>query len=139
MSGLGRRPPQPIDPEQSDSPRPVQHAPTIVTISGAGNTYTLSRGSDMRPLQFEGQIIGEVERDSGKGVALGSAVHRAAIYKTRGGKFVSEFSTMDVTGERTGKADVFGTLDEACDWFRPGPLTTELLKKLGRWEPEIIE
>jgi hypothetical protein len=104
--------------------------PGVVT-----NTFTLSRGPDMRPLQFEGEIIAEAEKDSGKG----SAAYRAAIYRTRGGKFVSEFSTVDAACTRSGKADVFGTLDEACDWFRPGPLTTELLKRLGRWGPEIIE
>jgi hypothetical protein len=87
----------------------------------------------MRPLQFHGEIVGAVERDSGKGTIHGPVVHRAAIYKTRGGKFVSEFSTADYSnGEKSGKADVFGTLDEACEWFRPGPLTTELLKKLAR-------
>jgi len=38
-----------------------------------------------------------------------------------------------------GKAAVFDSLDEALKWFRPGPLTTELLKKLGKLEPEFIE
>ena len=91
------------------------------------------------PLQFEGTIVAEVQKLNAKANGLG-VVHRAAIYKTRGGKFVSEFSTDECgNGERTGKADVFGTLDEACDWFRPGSLTTELLKKLDRWQPEIIE
>lgn len=97
----------------------------------------------MRPLQFEGELITEAEKDAtdrnGRRNERGPVNHRAAIYKTRKGTFVTEFSTVDHTGERTGKADVFGSLDEACDWFRPGPLTTELLKKLGRWGPEIIE
>lgn len=102
------------------------------------SNHTLSRGLDLRPLQFEGEIIAEVEKDStersGYRNALGPVSYRAAIYKTRGGKFVAEFSSVDHDGARTGKADVFGTLDEACDWFRPGPFTTELLKKLGRRE-----
>jgi len=114
-----------------------------VTLPGIHSSYTLSRGPDVRPLQFEGEIIAEVEKDtadrSGYRNALGPVSYRAAVYRTRGGKFVTEFSSADHTGARTGKADVFGTLDEACDWFRPGPLTTELLKKLGRWGPEIIE
>lgn len=97
----------------------------------------------MRPLQFEGELIAEAEKDAtdrnGRKNERGPVNHRAAIYKTRKGTFVTEFSTVDHIGERTGKADVFGSLDEACDWFRPGPLTTELLKKLGRWGPEIIE
>lgn len=144
MAGLGHRPPQPFETARAESLRPkvvVPNAPTNHRVSTRPDTYTLLRGPDMRPLQFEGQIVGEVERDSGKSNAKGlSPVHRAAIYRTRGGKYVSEFSTVDSgNGERTGKADVFGTLNEACDWFRPGPLTTELLKRLGRWEPEIIE
>ncbi len=37
------------------------------------------------------------------------------------------------------KAQAFDTLDEAIAWFRPGYLTTELLKLLGRVDPEFIE
>lgn len=118
------------------------HAPKA-TAPGVYGTYTLPRGPNMRPLQFEGELIAEAEKDAtdrnGRRNERGPVNHRAAIYKTRKGTFVTEFSTGNHTGERTGKADVFGSLDEACDWFRPGPLTTELLKKLGRWGPEIIE
>jgi hypothetical protein len=39
----------------------------------------------------------------------------------------------------TGKAAAFDSLDDAVAWFRPGGFTAELLKKLGRWEPEFIE
>ncbi len=39
----------------------------------------------------------------------------------------------------TGKAQAFETLDEAIGWFRPGRLTTELLRLLGRMDPEIID
>jgi hypothetical protein len=39
----------------------------------------------------------------------------------------------------TGKAQAFASLEEALAWFRPGRLTTELLKKLGRWDPEFVE
>ncbi len=97
----------------------------------------------MRPLQFEGELIAEAEKDAtdrnGRRNERGPASHRAAIYRTRGGTFVAEFSSLDHAGGRAGKADVFGSLDDACDWFRAGPLTMELLKKLGRWGPEIIE
>lgn len=106
-------------------------------------TYTLSRGPNLRPFQFEGKLIAEAERDAtdrnGRRNERGPVSHRAAVYRTRGGTFVTEFSSLDHAGERAGKAAVFGSLDEASDWFRPGPLTTELLKKLGRWGPEIIE
>ena len=37
------------------------------------------------------------------------------------------------------KVDVFDNLDGAINWFRPGRLTVQLLKQLGRWGPEIIE
>lgn len=109
-------------------------------ISG---TYTLSRGPRLRPFQFEGEIIAEVENDAtdpnGRNNEHGRVSLRAAIYRTRKGTIVTEISSLDHTGGRTGKADVFGSLDDACEWFRPGPLTTELLEKLGRWQPEIIE
>ena len=39
----------------------------------------------------------------------------------------------------TGKAAVFDSLEAALGWFRPGRLTTELIRKLGRWDPEFIE
>ena len=116
---------------------------SITIVPGNHDIYTLSRGPDVRPLQFEGELIAEAEKEAtdrnGRRNERGPVNHRAAIYRTRGGRFVTEFSSVDHTGERTGKADVFGTVDEACDWFRPGPLTTELLKKLGRWGPEIVE
>jgi hypothetical protein len=38
-----------------------------------------------------------------------------------------------------GKAAVYEDLDSAITFFRPGRLTNELLKKLGRWDPEFIE
>jgi hypothetical protein len=102
--------------------------------------YTLPRGENVRAIRFDGEVIGAVE-DKGAG-----GMYRAAIYTTRGGKFVTEFSSLltacTVNGqkpERDGKAEVFDTLDAACDWFRPGRLTTELMKQLGRWEPETIE
>jgi hypothetical protein len=114
-----------------------------VTVPGVHGSYTLSRGPNLRPFQFEGELIAEAEKDAidrnGRRNERGPVSHRAAIYRTRKGTFVTEFSTLDHTGARTGKADVFSNLDEACDWFRPGPLTTELLKRLGRWEPEVIE
>jgi hypothetical protein len=214
--------------------------------------YTLTR-DDERPLQFDGTVIAETESDSGP------TIHRAAIYKTRGGKFISEFSSRPTFGalptpsaseiaslkedlvvritdqaewregktieyandirnhdsaealrrlahelvllpdshphwielffcyrhgkngvesaeeeqdlirnygfnndgsrasfflrdlitlnrasgldaqKMNGKAAVYEDLDSAITFFRPGRLTNELLKKLGRWDPEFIE
>jgi hypothetical protein len=117
---------------------------TLPGLIGDGpRPFTLARGPDVRPLQFDGELLAEVERDSNHpGVRVhnpfGPDVYRAAVYKTRGGRFVTEFSTL--RGEdREGKAEVFDSLDSACAWFRQGPLTTELLKKLGKWDPEFIE
>lgn len=39
----------------------------------------------------------------------------------------------------SGKVAVFDSLEGALAWFRPGRLTTELITKLGRWDPEFIE
>lgn len=123
------------EPDGSHSPK--------ASAAGLHGTFTLPRGPNMRPLQFEGELIAEAEKEAtdrnGRRNERGPVSHRAAIYRTRKGTLVTEFSTVDHTGKRTGKADVFGSLDEACDWFRRGPLTTELLKKLDRWGPEIIE
>jgi hypothetical protein len=135
--------------------------PGLNSPENAFRTYTLSRGADVRPLQFEGEIVAEVERPTNhRGVRDRNVCepdsYRAAIYKTRAGRFIAEFSTVSdryvvdtvntplserrpLPPQRDGKAEVLDSLDAACDWFRPGPLTTELLKKLGRWGPEIID
>ena len=76
----------------------------------------------------------------------------AALYRTRGGKFVAALSKErilktildleDVESPRNGefdKAQVFDNFDEAVAWFRPGRLTDALRKQLGLDEPERIE
>src|SRR6185312_3007718 len=85
-------------------------------VPGIHGSYTLSRGPNLRPLQFEGELVAEAEKDAinrnGRRNERGPVTHRAAIYKTRRGTFVTEFSSLDHTGKRTGKADAFGSLDE---------------------------
>lgn len=114
-----------------------------LNASRIGDTYTLSRGPQLRAFQFEGEILAEVESNSDdlkdRKDVPGFVSHRAAIYRTRRGTVVTEVSSADHTGQRAGIADVFGSLDDAIEWFRPGPLTTELLKKLGLERPQIVE
>jgi hypothetical protein len=96
--------------------------------------YTLTRGGDERPLQFDGALVAESEAETS-----GSLVLRAAIYRAKDGRYVSEFSRRGEGAIASGKAGVFGTLDDALAWFRPGKLTTALRKQLGRWEVQLLE
>jgi inactivated superfamily I helicase len=54
---------------------------------GDWNRYTLQRDGD-RPLQFDGQLLGSAESSSAR------LRHRVALYKTKAGKFVTEFTTL---------------------------------------------
>lgn len=103
-----------------------------------------------RPISFAGQTLAKV---STNGAAVSGWSISAALYKTRGGKFVSALSKANAyialvegiqdpetahSGEFN-KAQVFDTFDEAVAWFRPGRLTDALRKQLGLDEPERIE
>src|ERR1700688_2769858 len=78
--------------------------------------FTLARGSDERPLQFDGEILAEAESNSGS-----ASVLRAAVYRSDRGQYVAEFSKRDEgSAGLTGKAAVFNELDSAIAWFRPG-------------------
>lgn len=105
-----------------------------VKVPGLLHRFTLSRGPDERPLEFDGEVLAEAEAVTGKDNVL-----RAAIYRTKGAQFVSEFSRRDESANLTGKTAVFETLDEAVRWFRPGKLTVSLLKQLGRWEAHHLD
>ncbi len=99
---------------------------------GSVRHFTLYSGHKARPLQFDGEIVAEVQT---VGVA---AVYRAAIYKRPDGSFVSEYSLIcmpQLTGgdpKWESEAAAFATLDGACAWFRPGLLTRKLLRKVKR-------
>jgi len=97
-------------------------------------SYTLPRGADQRPLQFEGAVIAEAEAVTGRANVL-----RAAIYRAQDGRYVSEFSRRVNESIVTGNAAVFQTLDDALGWFRPGKLTVALRKQLGRWEVQLSD
>lgn len=106
----------------------------------------LARDRD-RPLEFYGRIRAEVQELSfGGQVAL-----RAAIYETRGGKFVAEMTRRETvegvdygTAKRPylfAKATVFANLDLAAMSFRTqgGRLTERLLQQIGDVDSEFIE
>lgn len=102
-----------------------------------------------RPISFSGEVLAEVSMGGG----LSGWSIRGALYKTRGGKFVSALSKangyialaqgmQDPETAHSGefnKAQVFDSFDEAVAWFRPGRVTDLLRKKLGLDEPERIE
>jgi hypothetical protein len=102
-----------------------------------------------RPISFSGQTLAKVSMNGG---IIGWSIS-AALYKTRGGKFVAALSKanayvalaegiQDPETARSGefnKAQVFDTFEEAVAWFRPGRLTDALRKQLGLDEPERIE
>jgi hypothetical protein len=116
---------------------PVEYQETVVKRDGN------------RPISFSGQTLAEV---SMKGGLSGWSIS-AALYKTRGGKFVAALSKANAyvtlaegirdpetahSGEFN-KAQVFDTFEEAVAWFRPGRLTDALRKQLRLDEPERIE
>jgi hypothetical protein len=102
-----------------------------------------------RPISFAGQALAKVSMGAG---ITGWSIS-AALYRTRGGKFVSALSKAnaiiaaihgleDPETAQSGefhKAQVFDNFDEAVAWFRPGRLTDALRKQLGLDEPERIE
>ena len=108
--------------------------------------FKLARDRD-RPLEFDGRVVAQVEEASfGRQVLM-----RAAIYETRGGKFVAEMArreTTEVVDYGTGKrpflfakATVFDSLDVAAMSFRTqgGRLSEQLLKQIGDVDSEFIE
>jgi hypothetical protein len=99
--------------------------------STAAKPYKLMR-DDARPIEFDGAEVAVAELD-----ASGNRT-RAAVYRTAGGKFISEYTKSGrflEGGEykwevERAKVGSFDTLEEAAEWFRPGPITTMLLAKL---------
>lgn len=102
-----------------------------------------------RPISFAGQALAKVSMSAG----ISGWSISAALYRTRGGKFVSALSKAnaivaaiqgleDPETAQSGefhKAQVFDSFEEAVAWFRPGRLTDALRKQLGLDEPERIE
>jgi hypothetical protein len=100
-----------------------------------------------RPLEFDGRVLAEVNEASHDGQVM----LRAAIYETKGGKFVDELTRFEVeVGVDYGntkppylfsKAEVFDSRDIAAMWFRTkgGRLTQQLMEQLGDVDSEFIE
>jgi hypothetical protein len=102
-----------------------------------------------RPISFSGETLANVSMNGG----ITGWTIIAALYKTRGGKFVASLSkanayiaiTQGIQEPETAhsgefhKAQVFDSFEEAVAWFRPGRLTDALRKQLGLDEPERIE
>jgi hypothetical protein len=122
-----------------------------MTISKKGasvpeiKTFRLFRDNAV-PLQFKGEEIAAVERNRDNDGELITIISRAAIYRTQGGSFVSEFTMVDVKDSDgidvpfKAKVESFATLEAAAGWFRPGQLTRQLLKEIENLvEPELID
>jgi hypothetical protein len=122
------------------------HVTIPVKPPAAYQRYKVDRDRD-RPLEFDGLVLALVEEPSfGDQVLL-----RAAIYQTKGNKFVSSITRFEVEpGVDYGdgkppylfaKAEVFDSRDIAAMWFRTkgGRLTQELMRQLGGVDSEFIE
>lgn len=110
------------------------------------------RRDGQSPLSFAGVRLAKASRASGlweQGAAL-----EAAMYRTRGGKYITTlvkeqptalqnfYKTLEeIKGPGGGysKAAVHDTFEAAMSWFRPGPLTDEIRRQLGLDQPIRIE
>jgi hypothetical protein len=122
---------------------------SLASASAAAGEYRrfrLSRDRD-RPLEFDGRVRAQVDEPSHNGQVL----LRAAIYETRGGKFVAEVTRRQLvpfldygTGKQPflfAKATVFDNLDLAAMSFRTsgGRLTSRLLAQIADLNSEFVE
>lgn len=122
----------------------------------------LVRRDNDRPLSFTGIRLAHAVRQSSSGLLVTAAISKgvetleAAVYKTRGGKYVTTLvkgRRTSVIAQMTGdpvdieatdnfgyrKAEVHDSFDAAVAWFRPGRLTDEIREQLGLDEPERID
>ena len=99
----------------------------------AAKHYKLMR-DDARPIEFDGSEVAAAEYSDSP-----AQLTRAAVYRTAGNKFISEYTKSrryHSSNEREtweverAKVAVFETLEDAAEWFRPGPITTMLLAQL---------
>lgn len=136
----------------------ANRAPNTSPPESESREYLVRRDKD-RPLSFAGIRLAQAIRRTDAGVMSDSVeTIEAAVYKTRGGKFVTSLSKSSVKttlgamlGRKTvddeagpdpvgyNKGDVHETLEDAVAWFRPGRLTDEIRKQLGFDEPIRIE
>ena len=104
------------------------------------------------PLSFAGVRLAKASRASGL-YEQGAAIE-AAVYRTRGGKYITTFvkeqptplqnffkTLEEIQGPGGGysKAAVHETFEAAMGWFRPGPLTDDIRRQFGLDQPIRIE
>ena len=127
-------------------------------VSGSGAvappefTEYLVRRDAEPPLAFAGACLAKASRPGGIGGH--GAMLDAAIYRTRGGKYITTlakhpptplenfYGTIeDITGPGGGynKAAVHESFEAAIAWFRPGRLTDDIRRQLGLDQPIRIE
>jgi hypothetical protein len=104
--------------------------------------YTVKRDKDS-PFVFWGVKMAEASETA---LLVGAGILKGAVYRTRGGKYITTFSKLsmldpDLPGRSSGynKAAVHDTFEAAMDWFRPGLVTERLRQQLGLDKPIRIE
>jgi hypothetical protein len=98
----------------------------------AAKHYKLMR-DDARPIEFDGVEVAAAELQP-----MDDTRTRAAVYQTAGGKFVAEYTKWSYNRSaepqrwdvERAKVASCTSLEDAAEWFRPGPITTMLLQKL---------
>jgi hypothetical protein len=116
-----------------------------ITPADAYRRIKLDRDRN-RPLEFDGRVLAEVNELTHEGAVM----LRAAIYETKGGKYIDELTRYEVEpGVDYGgakppylfaKAEVFDSRDIAAMWFRTkgGRLTQRLMEQLGDVDSEFV-
>jgi hypothetical protein len=111
--------------------------------------YLVKRDKD-RPLSFEGQRLAHAS-DNGVNAMAALARIEGAVYRTRGGKYITSLSktslleTISVLTPEVArpsgynKAAVHDSFEEAMGWFKPGRITDEIRRQLGLDKPLRIE
>jgi hypothetical protein len=109
------------------------------------------------PLSFAGVLLAKATRQAGTVLSLQTL--EAAVYKTRGGKFITALSkktataaslnaladafssveARDASDSGYSKAAVHDSFEAAMDWFKPGRLTDEIRRQLGLDQPVRID
>lgn len=117
--------------------------------------FLIKRDKD-GPLSFAGVVLAKATRQAGS-VILGQVLE-AAVYRTRGGKFITSLSKKIASSSLAALAESFATVEQqagpdsgynkaavhdtfeaAMDWFKPGRLTDEIRRQLGLDQPMRVE
>jgi hypothetical protein len=137
--------------------------------AGAGSDSTQAEFKEYRvprdnegPYSFAGVQLARAVRQTGGGLGgmLDMETLEGAVYRTRGGKFVtslsktkkpalaSQIAALTMTAEEADardlkasyrKAAVHETLQDAVGWFKPGHLADEIRRQLGLDNPVRVD